>query len=101
MSCFLKLNVLLVLYLHDCFSQPRDLRNDNSADAMESVPELLLHAEAVGVDEDFILRVRRCYENTSPRLRARGKLRCVSPEPLRCSMTEHFFLSVQEGHRDH
>jgi len=51
------------------------LKSDNSTDAMESVPEMLLHAEAVGVDMDFVNKVRRIYENTSPRLRARGKLR--------------------------
>ena len=51
------------------------LKSDNATDAMESVPEMLLHAEAVGVDMDFVDKVRRIYENTSPRLRARGKLR--------------------------
>lgn len=51
------------------------LKSENSADAMESLPEMLTQAESIGVDSDFVQKVRRIYENTSPRLRARGKLR--------------------------
>ena len=74
------------------------LKNDNNPDAMESVPELLLHAEAVGVDSDFIDRVRRCYENTSPRLRARGKLRraieIIDREAIEEAMEEIHLLQM-------
>ena len=34
------------------------LQSDSSAEAMEGVPELLKHAEAVGVDLDFIDKVQ-------------------------------------------